>query len=203
MRCIETLRMSTVWNGKNLNWFKPTIGIRKGDAISPYLFVLCVERLRHLINHAVTKGRWKPIKLSKYGPPISHMFFVDDLLLFAEATTYQIEVIMDSLDKLCDFSRQRESRPKSSITFSNGIDANVATRISNMSKIPVTNSLERHLGILSIMGRVKFGQFKHILDCMERWLIGWKAKNLILVGRVVLAKSVLASTPIVTSRNIP
>ena len=91
--------------------------------ISLYLFVLCIERLGHLINHAVSEERWKPIKLSKYEPCISHIFFVDDLLLFVEATTDQIEVIMDRLDKLCDFLGQRVSRPKSSIAFSTGIDA--------------------------------------------------------------------------------
>ena len=95
--------MSIVWNGKNLDWFKLTRGIRQGDAINPYLFVLCIERLGHLINHAVSEGRWKPIKLSKYGPPISHLSFADDLLLFAKATTYQIEVIMDCLDKFVTF----------------------------------------------------------------------------------------------------
>ena len=155
-----------------------------------------MERLGHLINHAVSEGRWKPKKLSKYGPPISHMFFVDDLLLFAEATTYQIEVIMDYLDKFCDFSGQRVSRPKSSITFSTEIDVEVATRISNISKVAVTNSLERHLRIPSILGRVSSEQYKDILDRMEGRLEGWKEKNLTLVGRVVLAKSVLASTPI-------
>ena len=146
--------------------------------------------MRHPINHAMSEGRWKPIKLSKYEPPISHMFFVDDSLLFVEATTYQIEVIMDYLDKLCDFSGQRVSRPKSSITFSTRIDVEVATRISNISKIPITNSLERHLGISSIMGRVNSGQFKHILDHMEGRLEGWKEKNLTLARRVVLAKLV-------------
>ena len=103
---------------------------------------------------------------------------------------------MDCLDKLCDFSRQKVSRPKSSIAFSTGIDIEVVTRISNISKIRITNSLERYLGIPSIMGRVNFGQFKHILDHREGRLEGWKAKNLTVARRVVLVKLVLASTPI-------
>ena len=139
--------------------------------------------------HSLGTGRYN-------GPPISHLFFADELLLSTKATTDQIEGIMDCLDKLCDLSGQRVSRPKSSITFSTGIDAEVATRISNISKIPITNNLERHHEIPSIMGRVNYGQFKHILDRMEGRLEGWKAKNLTLVGRVVLAKSMLASTPI-------
>ena len=45
----ETTRMSVLWNGKKMDWFKPTRGICQG-AISPYLFVLCMERLGHIIN---------------------------------------------------------------------------------------------------------------------------------------------------------
>ena len=67
-------------------------------------------------------------KLSKYRPPISHLIFVDDLLLFVEGTIDQIEVIMDCLDKLCDFSRQIVSRPNSIIAFSTGIDVEVGKR---------------------------------------------------------------------------
>ena len=69
MHCIETVKLSVIWSGKNLEWFKPTRGIRQGDPISPYLFVLCMKRLGHVINQVVLKGRWKPIRLSRNGPP--------------------------------------------------------------------------------------------------------------------------------------
>ena len=86
MHCVESTRMTIIWNGKNLDWFKPLRGIRQGDVISPYLFVLCMERLDLVINEAVESNRWKPVKVSCMGPNISHLFFVDDLLLFAEAS---------------------------------------------------------------------------------------------------------------------
>ena len=89
--------MSVVWNGKHLNWFKPSRGIRQGDAISPYIFNLCMEMLGRLIYSAVESGRWKPIKLSRAGPRLSHLFFVDDLILFIEALVDQIQVVMDPI----------------------------------------------------------------------------------------------------------
>ena len=68
-----------------MDWFKSTRGIRQGDAISPYLFVLYTERLGHIINHAINASKWKPIKLSKKGPYLSHLFFAKNLLHFAKA----------------------------------------------------------------------------------------------------------------------
>ena len=70
MHCIETVKLSIIWNGKNLEWFKPIRGIRQGDPISPYMFVLCMERLGHVINQTVLEGGWKPIRLSRNGPPL-------------------------------------------------------------------------------------------------------------------------------------
>ena len=86
MSCIETQVLSILWIGNNLENFHPSRGIRQGDAICPYLFVLCMGRLGHLIHESVNVGKWKPIKLSRTGPSIFHLFFVDDLILFAEAS---------------------------------------------------------------------------------------------------------------------
>nr|KYP42058.1 hypothetical protein KK1_036537 [Cajanus cajan] len=62
---------------------KMCILIRQGDMISPYLFVLCMKHLFHLISFVIPHYLWKPICLSRGGPPLSHLTFVDDLVLFA------------------------------------------------------------------------------------------------------------------------
>ena len=94
MHCIETVEMKITWNGKTLEGFKPSRGIRQGDPISLFLIVLCMERLGHVINKVVEEGKWKPIKLNRYCPPLTHLFFADDLLLFGEASENQMEIIL-------------------------------------------------------------------------------------------------------------
>ncbi|KAL5765667.1 hypothetical protein ACOSP7_016284 [Xanthoceras sorbifolium] len=59
MFCIRSVRYKMVLNGKITDAFKPRCGLRQGDPISPYVFVLCMEKLSHLIVDSVSKSLWK------------------------------------------------------------------------------------------------------------------------------------------------
>lgn len=78
--------------------FSPTRGVFQRDPSSPYLFVLAMERLGHLINRAINLGEWCPIRISRPSPPFSFLFINDNLLLFGEASIQQMMVIKDCLE---------------------------------------------------------------------------------------------------------
>lgn len=111
-------RMWLLWNGKDLEDFSPSRGIWQGDPISPYLFVLCLERLFHLINQTVSTNSWRPVQISRRGPKISHLAFTGDLILFVEANIEQALVIKRILDTFCISSGQKMSQDKTKIFFS-------------------------------------------------------------------------------------
>nr|KYP49983.1 LINE-1 reverse transcriptase isogeny [Cajanus cajan] len=48
--CISSTKLCMLWNGEVLESFSPSRGVRQANPISPYLFVLCMERLFHLIE---------------------------------------------------------------------------------------------------------------------------------------------------------
>jgi hypothetical protein len=52
MYCIQSSKLSVLWNGEKLESFSPSRGIRQGDPIAPYLFVLCMEVLSMKIVQA-------------------------------------------------------------------------------------------------------------------------------------------------------
>lgn len=83
MNCIRTPRMSIIWNGEKLQQFQPERGIRQGDAMSPLIFVLCMEKLSQMISSQVSSGAWKGIKLAPHSPTLSHLCFADDMVLFS------------------------------------------------------------------------------------------------------------------------
>lgn len=73
----------------------------QGDPLSPYLYVICTERLAHLIENAIQLGAWRAVRASRNGPPISNLAFADDLILFGEATGDQAKIIAACLSNFC------------------------------------------------------------------------------------------------------
>ena len=86
MECIRTVQFSVLIDGVPKGFINPTRGIRQGDPLSPYIFLLCAERLSTLLHKASTLGRLKGIQSSHGGPWISHLFFTNDSLLFGQAS---------------------------------------------------------------------------------------------------------------------
>ncbi|CAL1363580.1 unnamed protein product [Linum trigynum] len=196
MYCVEHNRMRLLWNGELSQPITPSRGVRQGDPLSPYLFVLCMERLSHRIDRAVQDKLWRPLKLSKDGPPLSHLFFADDLVLFAEAGGSQIRIIKQCLDDFCSSSGQRVNFHKSAMFVSANICRRQARSLSARMEIPLTVDLGRYLGVMAIHGRVTRGRYQDLFLKIQRKLAPWKAKQLSLAARLTLVKSVTASIPV-------
>ena len=75
MSCISGSSISVLFNGGKLDSFFPSRGIRQGDLLSPYLFILCMEILGFLIEDQCSSKLWDPLRSSQSGPSFSHLFF--------------------------------------------------------------------------------------------------------------------------------
>ena len=82
MICITTVFYSILVNGEPTSMIVPTQGIRQGDSLSPFLFLLCTEGLNGLITQAANRGDIKGFALSRNSPRLTHLLFADDSLLF-------------------------------------------------------------------------------------------------------------------------
>jgi hypothetical protein len=64
MKC-DSVKNNVMWNGSRANYFKPKRGIRQGDPMSPYFFLLYMDKLSHLVCEEVDKGLWIPMKAGR------------------------------------------------------------------------------------------------------------------------------------------
>ncbi|KAK9985511.1 hypothetical protein SO802_030462 [Lithocarpus litseifolius] len=132
MSCVSTISISVLFNGSCLEEFCPSRGIRQGDSLSPYLFILCMDYLGQLIQEKCEENIWIPIKASRGGPAFSHLFFVDDLVLFARADHTNCSAIQDVLDEFCAIFGQTISDSKSRVYFSPNVDRDTKESLSDI-----------------------------------------------------------------------
>ncbi|CAN1791106.1 hypothetical protein LINPERHAP1_LOCUS19134 [Linum perenne] len=87
------------------------------------------------------------------GPPITHLFYADDLFLCGTASIDQIEAIKKSLSQFCSASGLSVNNEKSSIFYSKNTDKRLCLGIVAMLEMPLTRDLGRYLGVPILHGR--------------------------------------------------
>jgi hypothetical protein len=147
MHSVTSVSTNVKWNGTRSEFFRPRRGIRQGDPISPYLFVLCMDKLSHIILQVVGEEKWKGIRAGRNGTMISHLMFADDLLLFGEANEKQMNCVIDSLNTFCSMSGQEVSQEKTSILFSRNVSRALKNQLLSMSGFRETSDFGKYLGV--------------------------------------------------------
>ena len=186
MSCISTVSTSILFNGEALDSIYPSKGIRQEDLLSPYLFILCMEFLGQLIEEKCNANLWQPVKALRGGPGFSHLFFADDLVLFAKADHINCLVVRDVIDAFCNASGQSMSASKSRVYFSPNVDRDSRESFCDILGFASTPSLGKYLGIPIKHPGSSSQEFNYILDRVKNTLAGWKANLLSLAGQAVL-----------------
>jgi hypothetical protein len=133
MKCVTLVSFSILFNGEQLQEFKPSRAIRQGDPLSLYLFLLCAEGLSSVLKGNGLEGRVQGIQVSPTTPSINHLLFVDDSILFFKATPGNTRAVHDSLSMYCEASGQKVNLAKSSILFSKGCKQTIRSEIKSIT----------------------------------------------------------------------
>lgn len=195
MECLRTVSYSVLLNGETHGFFKPTRGLRQGDPLSPYLFLLCTEGFHGLLKAATASGDIHGVSISRYGPKLSHLFFADDSLLFCKANVQECQKVLDILSLYERASGQSINKAKTTLFFSKSTPAADQADIIRFLGVPVLKSYEKYLGLPSFIGRSKMKSFAFIKDRVWLKLQGWKERLLSQAGREILIKAVVQAIP--------
>ncbi|XP_019181376.1 PREDICTED: uncharacterized protein LOC109176397 [Ipomoea nil] len=198
MLCVTTVRYKVGINGDLIDFIVPTCGLRQGDPLSPYLFILCAEGLSHLLTGAVRRKVISPCVVARGAPGVSHLFFADDSLLFFKATVNEAEAVKDCLVSYERMSGQCVNFGKSCIIFSRNTDDMIKNNVATVFNVQQVHNIGRYLGLPMGVGRNKREVFEYIEAKLKQRLGGWNKKVLSRAGKEVLLKSVAQAIPTYT-----
>ncbi|KAJ0040292.1 hypothetical protein Pint_27485 [Pistacia integerrima] len=160
--CIKTLKYSIAVNGELTRFFSGSRGLRQGDPISPYLFVIAMEVLSRLLNRAIEepsfKHHWRCKELN-----LTHLYFADDLMIFCHADENTLGIVKRALDRFTFWVGLEANPSKSNIFFSGVSEESKQALLSILGyqegKLPM-----KYLGVPLITKKLSLTDCKPLVD---------------------------------------
>jgi len=122
--CVTTVSYSVIVNDEVCGFFHPTRGLRQGDPLSPYLFLICMEVLTRVLRKAQQKKKASiGFKINPSAEKIPCLLFADDSLVFCRTNLESCRDLNNLLSKFCRSLGQLINFQKSSLTFSKNASA--------------------------------------------------------------------------------
>ncbi|MCI18312.1 RNA-directed DNA polymerase (Reverse transcriptase), partial [Trifolium medium] len=194
--CVCTATTSILVNGSPTDEFPRRRGLRQGDPLSPFLFLLAAEGLNVLMEAMVARNLFTGYNIGEQGlVSVSHLQFADDTLLLGVKSWANVRALRAVLVLFETMSGLKVNFNKSMLVGVNISDSWLGEAASvlccKVGKIPFL-----YLG-LPIGGdprRLSF--WDPVLLRIKNRLSGWKSRFLSFGGRLVLLRSVLTSLPV-------
>lgn len=193
--CFSSVRYQILYGNRVVGPIVPTRGIRQGDPLPPYLFLICAEGFSALIRkyerHKLITGCW----VARGAPSVSHMFFADDSYLFVSATVKEAENVQEILSRFEMASGQSINYNKSSVFFSKNTIVDERDQICSVLNVGEADDTTTYLGLPNIIGRNKGVVLGFLKNKMTNRVHSWDGRLLSRGGRNVLIRNVLQSIP--------
>lgn len=159
--CISTASFSVTVNGHTGGFFRSTKGLREGDSMSPYLFVLAMEVFSGLLQSRYASG------YISYHPrtsqlEISDLMFADDVMIFFDGTSSSLHGIYETLEDFAGWSGLQMNREKTQI-FHAGLSQNECTALASYGFTPGSLPI-RYLGLPLMSRKLKVAEYAPLIE---------------------------------------
>ncbi|GJS20249.1 RNA-directed DNA polymerase, eukaryota [Tanacetum coccineum] len=187
---------SILVNGSPSNEFQFHCGLKQGDPLSPYLFILVMESLHLSVCRAVNDRLFNGIRL--HGSlSLSHLFYADDALFIGEWSDANLRGIIQILKCFHLASGLHINLNKSQL-LGVGVPRATVEAMAISIGCSIMQNKFRYLGVMVGDCMSRFKAWEDVVIKLRTRLSKWKAKTLSIGGRLTLLKSVLGASPLYT-----
>ncbi|GJV20082.1 RNA-directed DNA polymerase, eukaryota [Tanacetum coccineum] len=187
-------KASILVNESPTSEFQSYRGLKQGDPLAPFLFILIMESLHLSFSRAVKAGFFTGIGIG-YSLTISHLFYADDAVFIGDWSYNNLKGIMNILRCFSLLSGLSINIKKSHL-LGVGIPDSIVSAAAMSLGCSIMKPPFKYLGIL-VGGNMYLIKASDVtIDKLKKRLSKWKLKTLSIRGRLTLLKSVLGSTPI-------
>ncbi|KAJ4802650.1 RNA-directed DNA polymerase (reverse transcriptase)-related family protein [Rhynchospora pubera] len=189
MSCVTSASFALVINGAADGFITPARGLRQGCALSPYLFILCMDILNRMFEFKIRRGLIKGVTVARGAPAISSILYADDLLICGIADLREVQEIKSTLDEFCTMSGQCIGADKSRIWFSKHTSNDIHAYCMDHFQAGQGERNHNYLGVPILATRMQ--DFDYLIDKVAAKLNPWKARLLSPAAKTVLIKSII------------
>ncbi|GKU93427.1 hypothetical protein SLEP1_g7022 [Rubroshorea leprosula] len=189
--CLSTASISVLVNGSPTEEFNAGKGLRQGDPLSPFLFLVVAEALSGLIRKAEEIGLLKGIQVGRGNLRLTHLQFADDTILFSEASeanAWAMKCVMGSFEMI---SGLKVNYDESWLCGLN-VDSERLEDMATIMNCSVSNIPFKYLGVPVGANTNRISTWAPVIECLKRRLNRWSGVSLSFGGRIVLLKAVLS-----------
>jgi hypothetical protein len=194
MKCVKSVKYHIKVNNELTEIIIPGRGLRQGDPLSPYVFLICAEGFSSLMHQAKISNHIQGIKVCNGAPSVSHLLFADSLILMKAiiASAHHLNYILD-LYEAC--SGQKINKEKSSIMFSRNVCTTAKEEMKQILQLSSEAMTDKYLGLPIHIGCSKEKAFSYLKKRTWKRIQGWRERLLSVAGKEILIKAVTQAIP--------
>lgn len=190
---LATGKTSVLLNGVPGPWINCKRGLRQGDPLSPYLFIIVADVLQCLVQRSCAHGDIQhPVDASLPCPVLQ---YADDTLLLVRGDVSAIVALKQVLDMFSRATGLDINYHKSTFVPMN-ISREDTVRMANILGCNIESFPQTYLGLPLTPHKIRVSDYQPLITRVDRYLAGWKARLLSTGGRLTLVNAVLSSLPI-------